>query len=79
MTNSEKGKIATPTLWLYICGFLLLWEWLRPLKQLTDTDNLSVFIVFLVLSLTLSYFNINIFVRNGIKLLYVLYTLNFLY
>lgn len=79
MTNGEKTKVSTPTLWLYICGFLLLWEWLRPLKQLTDTANLSVFIVFLVLSLTLSYFNINIFVRNGIKLIYVLYTLNFLY
>jgi transglutaminase-like putative cysteine protease len=79
MTNGETNKASIPAFWLYACGFFLLWEWLRPLKELTDTANLSVFIVFLVLSLTLAYLKINIFIRNGIKLLYILYVLNFLY
>lgn len=77
--NGGKLQSNILNMWLYICGFLLLWEWLRPLKQLTDTANLTVFIIFLVVSLVLAYFKVNIFVRNGIKLLYVLYTINLLY
>lgn len=77
--NGGKLQSKILNMWLYICGFLLLWEWLRPLKQLTDTANLTVFIIFLVISLVLAYFKVNIFVRNGIKLLYVLYTINLLY
>lgn len=64
---------------LYICGFFLMWEWLRPLKQLTDTANLGVFIVFLFISLLLSYLNWHFAIRLGIKLVYVFYTLNTLY
>lgn len=75
--NISKSKIFP--LFLYICGFFLLWEWLRPLKQLTDTYNLSVFILFLFLCLALSYFQSHFVIRLGVKLLYVFYTLNFLY
>ncbi|WP_449622861.1 DUF4129 domain-containing transglutaminase family protein [Robertmurraya sp. Marseille-Q9965] len=79
MTKKEKMKSDALTLWLYLCGFLLLWEWLRPLEQLTDTNNVGVFIGFLVLSLVLSYFQVHILARSGIRLLYVVYTINFLY
>ena len=39
----------------YFLGFLLLWEWLKPLKVVTDTASLTYFIVFIALALTLSY------------------------
>ncbi|WP_019156967.1 DUF4129 domain-containing transglutaminase family protein [Robertmurraya massiliosenegalensis] len=77
--SGEKVKGNMLNVCLYICGFFLLWEWLRPLEQLTDTANLGVFIIFLVVSLVLALLKVNVFLRNGIKLLYVLYTINFLY
>lgn len=77
--SGEKVKSNMLNVCLYICGFFLLWEWLRPLEQLTDTANLGVFIIFLVVSLVLALLKVNVFLRNGIKLLYVLYTINFLY
>lgn len=79
MTVGKSSNSRTFTLSLYICGFLLIWEWLRPLKQLTDTANLAVFIVFLFVSLFLSYVNWHFAIRSSIKLLYIFYTLNSLY
>lgn len=79
MTIGKSANSKTFTLSLYICGFLLMWEWLRPLKQLTDTANLAVFIVFLFVSLLLSYFNWHFAIRLSIKLLFIFYTLNSLY
>lgn len=75
--QEKQGKVLN--FFLYTCGFLLLWEWLRPLKELTDTANMSVFIFFLCLAFTLAYLNVHFFIRTGLKLLYVFYTLNFLY
>lgn len=72
-------KLKLSTLLLYVCGFLLLWEWLRPVEQLTDTANLSVFIVFLFICLAFAYFNTKILIRIGVKLLYIGYTLHALY
>ncbi|WP_138417807.1 transglutaminase TgpA family protein [Aquibacillus sediminis] len=31
---------------IYFCGFILFWEWLRPLEEVSDTGSLSVFITF---------------------------------
>lgn len=79
MTWKENRNSNAHTLFLYIGGFFLIWEWLRPLKQLTETAHLSVFIIFLFISLSLGYFHTHFLLRSGIKLLFIFYALNYLY
>lgn len=44
-----------PSLLLYAFGFMLMWEWLRPMETLTNTRHIGVFLGFLALALFLSY------------------------
>ncbi|EWG08842.1 transglutaminase TgpA family protein [Cytobacillus firmus] len=67
------------TFLLYVLGFFLLWEWLRPVEELTDTSNIIVFLVFLVLSLLLAFFGVSPVMSSIIKVLYILYELHYLY
>lgn len=39
---------------LYLCGFLLFLEWLYPVKEVTDTHNLTVFIIYALFCFTIS-------------------------
>lgn len=54
MSSPKVQKDLTSFL-LYVLGFFLLWEWLRPVEELTDTSNVIVFLVFLILSLLLAF------------------------
>lgn len=73
-TASSFFKIVT-----YFFGFLLLWEWLKPLKVVTDTASLTYFIVFIALALALSYFRIHYAITACVKILFILYSLHGLY
>jgi transglutaminase-like putative cysteine protease len=64
---------------IYLFGFLLLWEWLKPLKVVTDTASLTYFVVFIALALVLSYFRIHYLITASVKILFILYSLNGLY
>ncbi|PWW17606.1 transglutaminase-like putative cysteine protease [Cytobacillus oceanisediminis] len=77
--TSQKVQKDLATFLLYVLGFLLLWEWLRPLEQLTDTSNITVFLVFLMLSLLMSFYSVSPLLSGFIKVLYVVYVLHFLY
>lgn len=79
MTTIGKLRFRLINLILYTCGFLLLWEWLRPLEQLDKTTDISVFLIFLVISLLLSLLNVHPVLSGLIKLLFILYALHFLY
>lgn len=68
-----------PAFLLYAFGFLLLWEWLRPLGKLTDTSNIGVFIGFTVLALALSYLKMKWIWQAIIKLIYIFVSINGLY
>ncbi|PFA68795.1 transglutaminase [Bacillus sp. AFS015802] len=63
----------------YLFGFLLLWEWLKPLKVVTDTASLTYFVVFIALALALSYFRIHYVITASVKVLFILYSLHELY
>jgi transglutaminase-like putative cysteine protease len=65
-----------PTFLLYVLGFLLLWEWLRPLEKLTDTSHIGVFIGFLVLALALSYLKMKWIWQLMIKTVYIFVSIN---
>ncbi|MCA1066560.1 transglutaminase domain-containing protein [Rossellomorea sp. AcN35-11] len=77
--SRETPKHNIVTMMIYLFGFLLLWEWLRPLQVVTDTGSLTYFIVFIALSLVLSYFRIHYFITAAVKLVFILFAIHGLY
>ncbi|MDP4085810.1 MAG: transglutaminaseTgpA domain-containing protein [Bacillota bacterium] len=65
-----------PTFILYTFGFLLIWEWIRPLEQLTTTQNINIFILFLLTCFLLSFFQVRWNWQFFIKATYILFFLN---
>ncbi|QED46440.1 DUF4129 domain-containing transglutaminase family protein [Cytobacillus dafuensis] len=78
MTSRKVPKDLASFL-LYAFGFLLLWEWLRPLEQLTDTSNIIIFILFIIVSLFLSYIGAPLFISSFIKCVFIVFAIHFLY
>jgi transglutaminase-like putative cysteine protease len=64
---------------LFVLGFLLLWEWLRPIEQLTDLSHLGVFIFFILICFLAYYFQLKWIIQFAIKILFILISLNRLY
>ncbi|WP_064091157.1 transglutaminase TgpA family protein [Rossellomorea aquimaris] len=75
----ETSKHTFYTIMIYFFGFLLLWEWLKPLKVITDTGSLTYFVVFIALSLILSYFRLHYFLTASVKSIFILFSLHSLY
>ncbi|WML50152.1 hypothetical protein RCG23_10175 [Neobacillus sp. PS3-34] len=71
MRASVMTKEFSPFL-LYAFAFFMLWEWLRPLGQLTNTDQLGIFIFFLVIAFLGAYFGMNRILLSCIKGVYIL-------
>lgn len=77
-----KPKIAKrnfATFLLYTLCFFLLWEWLRPVQQLTDTGNFGIFLGFVTLALILAFLKVLLVVKWSIKIVYILAMLHFVY
>lgn len=70
------NKRDFPSFLLYTFGFLLLWEWLRPIEQLTETEHIETFITFLVVSFAVSFFNLKWIWRYSIKIIFILFFIN---
>ncbi|MGE7604650.1 DUF4129 domain-containing transglutaminase family protein [Peribacillus sp. NPDC097675] len=64
---------------LYAFGLLLITEWLRPVEKLTDTGDILIFVVFVVLSLLLHYFRIHWIVRFILVSAFILIAIQFFY
>ncbi|MRG87390.1 DUF4129 domain-containing transglutaminase family protein [Salinibacillus xinjiangensis] len=64
---------------LYIGSFLLLWEWLRPLDQITDTGNVLIFILYMSFCFFLTYMQIQWWITFPLKLLGLLFILDGLF
>ncbi|MRH44897.1 DUF4129 domain-containing protein [Aquibacillus halophilus] len=43
---------------VYICGFLLFWEWLRPLDTISDTGDLVLFVIYAAFCFFISMLNV---------------------
>ncbi|UQD50886.1 transglutaminase [Bacillus methanolicus] len=78
MTTYETKRNVSHFL-LYAFAFLLLWEWLRPLEQLTDTAYTWIFLFFLLLSFAMSFWGTKMAVGAAVKIIYIFYVLNYLY
>lgn len=75
----NRTALNYTTLLLYVFGFLLLLEWMYPVEQLTDTGNIWVFMLYLLLALAFSYFQVGLLYRVLVKTGYVLFALHYLY
>ncbi|WP_419954629.1 transglutaminase TgpA family protein [Neobacillus niacini] len=61
---------------LYLFGFLLLWEWLRPVEQLTETDHIEMFVIFILLSFLLAFLRMKWIWQTIVKLWFIFFSLN---
>lgn len=61
---------------LYALGFLLLWEWLRPIEEITDTSHIGTFIVFMLICFVLSYLRMHWPWQWLIKIVFILAAIN---
>jgi hypothetical protein len=61
---------------LYLFGFLLLWEWLRPVEQLTTTDHIEMFVIFILISFTLAFLRMKWIWQTIIKLWFIFFSVN---
>jgi transglutaminase-like putative cysteine protease len=72
-------KRIYPEILLYIFGLFLLFEWLRPIGQLTNTEYQIVFIIFIVIALTLLCLKVKWIIQLTINLLFILVSINLIY
>ncbi|QTM98196.1 DUF4129 domain-containing protein [Sediminibacillus dalangtanensis] len=76
--SSSKRQLVFRMI-IYLCGFLLLWEWLRPLETLTDTGSLSAFVIYTGFCFTISVLNMKWWLSIPLKLGGLLFVLDGLF
>ncbi|SDM65777.1 transglutaminase TgpA family protein [Sediminibacillus halophilus] len=78
LISSSKRQLVFRTI-IYLCGFLLLWEWLRPLETLTDTGSLSAFVIYTGFCFIISVLNMKWWLSIPLKLGGLLFVLDGLF
>ncbi|WP_099363799.1 transglutaminaseTgpA domain-containing protein [Fredinandcohnia onubensis] len=79
MKPKIPAKRDVRNLLLNIFGFLLLWEWLRPLETVTDTKETAGFVIFIGVSFLLLYLRVPFVFSALIKIFLILYMIHSLY
>src|SRR3954447_23100567 len=75
-TSHERKTTASV---YYLFAFMLLWEWLRPLQEVTDTENTYIFVIFIGVSFLLLFLKLRWYVTFPIKMILILIILQGLY
>ncbi|TPV46953.1 transglutaminase TgpA family protein [Bacillus dicomae] len=76
-TLQTKYKWDMSRFFMHACAFLLLLEWLRPLIGITNVGRLDVFVIFIGICFTLSFFQTKW--QIPIKIITILFIIHFLY
>lgn len=77
--SNQQQASSLHVLVLYGLGFLLLWEWLRPLKELTTTNDIQIFVMYTLFLFIVTYFQLPLWISFPVKLGAMLYALHSLY
>ena len=77
MRSMNGAKI--PVLLLYALGWLLLWEWLRPLSELANVGSISIFVVFIAISLLMYALSPKGWWRWLVLPVYILWAIRYVY
>lgn len=56
ITLHTKKQLDMNRFFMHACAFLLLLEWLRPLIGITNVGRLDIFVIFIGICYTLSFF-----------------------
>ena len=76
-SNSFEGKSVA--LLYYVFAFILLWEWLRPLGEFTDTGNTFIFVFFIFVSFLMTFFHTKWYITFPVKIFIIMFMLHGLY
>ncbi|TLS35316.1 DUF4129 domain-containing transglutaminase family protein [Pseudalkalibacillus caeni] len=79
MQQVNRNMDWANSLLLYALGFLLFWEWLRPLTVITDTNQTEIFILFTAFLFLLSYFQMPVWISIPLKAVALLYSIHALF
>jgi len=79
MKPKIPAKRDVRNLLLNVFGFLLLWEWLRPLETVTDTKETSGFVIFIGVSFLLLYLRVPFLFSAMIKVFLIFYMIHSVY
>ncbi|MGG0220067.1 transglutaminaseTgpA domain-containing protein [Bacillus mycoides] len=77
ITLRTKYKWDMSRFFMHVCAFLLLLEWLRPLISITNVGRLDIFVIFIGICFTLSFFQTRW--QIPIKIVTILFIIHFLY
>jgi len=77
MTNQRQSYIYNIS--LYILGFILFWEWLRPLEVVTDTANSIYFVIFTAVCFLLYFFKLPFWLSMPLRFVFLLFILHRLF
>ncbi|WP_208591198.1 transglutaminase TgpA family protein [Gracilibacillus suaedae] len=64
---------------LLLAGFLLFWEWIRPLEQITDTGSVHLFVIYTAICFVTSFLTRNGWAKFVIKSFSLLFILDYLF
>lgn len=77
MTNHRRFNLYNTV--LYLLGFILIWEWLRPLEVVTDTANTFYFVIFTALCFILYFLRLPLWLSMPLRFILLLYILQDLF
>ncbi|MFK4465316.1 DUF3488 and DUF4129 domain-containing transglutaminase family protein [Bacillus sp. RC252] len=77
ITLRTKYKWDMNRFFMHVCALLLLLEWLRPLIGITNVGRLDIFVIFIGICFTLSFFQTRW--QVPIKIVTILFIIHFLY
>ncbi|PFN16234.1 transglutaminase TgpA family protein [Bacillus cereus] len=77
ITLQTKKQWDMNRFFMHACAFLLLLEWLRPLIAITNVGRLDIFVIFIGICFTLSFFQTKW--QIPIKIITILFIIHFLY
>ncbi|WP_328701140.1 transglutaminase TgpA family protein [Aquibacillus kalidii] len=64
---------------IYVCGFFLFWEWLRPLDTITDTGSVPVFVIFTGFCFFLSLLKVKWWISSPLKIAGIIFIIDSLF
>jgi transglutaminase-like putative cysteine protease len=80
MPQSNQQQASTlHVLVLYGLGFLLLWEWIRPLKDITTTNDIHIFVMYTMFLFIVTYFQLPFWISFPVKFGAMMYALHSFY
>ncbi|WP_181347926.1 transglutaminase domain-containing protein [Thalassobacillus sp. CUG 92003] len=64
---------------IYVGGFFLFWEWLRPLEQITETKDVAIFTIYAAFCFFISFLQVNWWFSIPLKFIGLVFILDGLY